>query len=157
LDKVIILILEDKSVHPDYMYICIAGRESSNTGKSILIAFKDLATNQIKLKKILNDLNQTIQARQEEGAISSLDASLISMSTFGVKADILQTQREFRQAMKNFKKILGMESMDQPGTEIQAPMSIVILGGLITATFLNMIVIPVLFEQWGVTKNRINT
>ena len=40
-------------------------------------------------------------------------------------------------------------AMDQPGSEIQAPMSIVILGGLLTATFLNMIVIPVLFEKWG--------
>jgi CzcA family heavy metal efflux pump len=40
-------------------------------------------------------------------------------------------------------------AMDQPGSEIQAPMSIVILGGLMTATFLNMIVIPVLFEKWG--------
>ncbi|MFC2082192.1 efflux RND transporter permease subunit [Bacteroidota bacterium] len=38
---------------------------------------------------------------------------------------------------------------DQPGSEIQSPMSIVILGGLITATFLNMIVIPVLYEKWG--------
>ncbi|MFC2083702.1 efflux RND transporter permease subunit [Bacteroidota bacterium] len=43
---------------------------------------------------------------------------------------------------------------DQPGSEIQAPMSIVILGGLITATFLNLIVIPVLFEKWG-GKNKL--
>jgi len=43
-------------------------------------------------------------------------------------------------------------ALDQPGSEIQAPMSIVILGGLITATFLNMIVIPVLFEKWGIKK-----
>jgi CzcA family heavy metal efflux pump len=46
-------------------------------------------------------------------------------------------------------------AMGQPGSEIQAPMSIVILGGLLTATFLNMIVVPVLFERWGITKNRI--
>ena len=39
---------------------------------------------------------------------------------------------------------------DQPGSEIQSPMSIVILGGLLTATFLNLIVIPVLFVKWGV-------
>jgi CzcA family heavy metal efflux pump len=44
-------------------------------------------------------------------------------------------------------------STDQPGSEIQAPMSIVILGGLLTATFLNMIVIPVLFAKWGVTDS----
>ena len=37
----------------------------------------------------------------------------------------------------------------EPGNEIQAPMSIVILGGLVTATFLNMIVIPVLFYRYG--------
>ncbi|MCH8010348.1 MAG: efflux RND transporter permease subunit [Candidatus Marinimicrobia bacterium] len=38
---------------------------------------------------------------------------------------------------------------DKPGSEIQSPMSIVILGGLLTATFLNLIVIPVLFAKWG--------
>ncbi len=38
---------------------------------------------------------------------------------------------------------------DKPGSEIQSPMSIVILGGLITATFLNLIVVPVLFAKWG--------
>lgn len=37
----------------------------------------------------------------------------------------------------------------KPGNEIQAPMSIVILGGLITATILNMVVIPVLFHHYG--------
>ena len=38
---------------------------------------------------------------------------------------------------------------NQPGNEIQAPLSVVILGGLLTATFLNMIIIPVLFVMWG--------
>ena len=42
---------------------------------------------------------------------------------------------------------------DRPGSEIQSPMSVVILGGLITATFLNMIVIPVLFVKWGYKQN----
>jgi len=40
-------------------------------------------------------------------------------------------------------------SSEKPGSEIQAPLSIVVLGGLITATFLNMFVIPVLFYRWG--------
>jgi len=35
-----------------------------------------------------------------------------------------------------------------PGNEIQSPMAIVILGGLVTATFLNMIVMPVLFHRY---------
>jgi Cu/Ag efflux pump CusA len=38
---------------------------------------------------------------------------------------------------------------DKPGNEIQSPMGQVILGGLLTSTFLNMIVVPVLFARWG--------
>lgn len=45
-------------------------------------------------------------------------------------------------------------AMDKPGSEIQAPMSLVILGGLFTATFLNMLVIPVMFVKWGRTEGK---
>jgi Cu/Ag efflux pump CusA len=38
---------------------------------------------------------------------------------------------------------------DHPGNEIQSPMAEVILGGLITSTFLNLVVVPVLFARWG--------
>lgn len=38
---------------------------------------------------------------------------------------------------------------DEPGNEIQAPMGIVILGGLLTSTALNMIVVPALFSLYG--------
>jgi CzcA family heavy metal efflux pump len=38
---------------------------------------------------------------------------------------------------------------DQAGSEIQSPMSIVILGGLLTATFLNLIILPLLYLKWG--------
>lgn len=37
----------------------------------------------------------------------------------------------------------------EPGKEIEAPMAIVILGGLLTSTALNMIVIPGLFYKFG--------
>ncbi len=37
----------------------------------------------------------------------------------------------------------------EPGNEIQSPMGQVILGGLLTSTFLNMIVVPILFVRWG--------
>jgi Cu/Ag efflux pump CusA len=37
----------------------------------------------------------------------------------------------------------------QPGKEIQQPMAVVILGGIITSTFLNMIVIPALYLKYG--------
>jgi len=39
-------------------------------------------------------------------------------------------------------------AVDKPGSEIQSSMSIVILGGLLTSTFLNLILVPVLFVQW---------
>ena len=34
---------------------------------------------------------------------------------------------------------------DKPGNEIQSPMAIVILGGLVTSTLLNLIVIPAVY------------
>lgn len=37
----------------------------------------------------------------------------------------------------------------EPGNEIQSPMGRVILGGLITSTLLNLILVPVLFTRWG--------
>ncbi|MDT8323393.1 MAG: efflux RND transporter permease subunit [Bacteroidota bacterium] len=39
--------------------------------------------------------------------------------------------------------------LDEPGKEIEAPMAIVILGGLLTSTGLNMIVIPALYFRFG--------
>ncbi|NTX04688.1 efflux RND transporter permease subunit [Myxococcus sp. CA040A] len=38
---------------------------------------------------------------------------------------------------------------DEAGNEIQAPMGVVILGGLLSSTFLNMLVVPVLFRRFG--------
>ncbi len=40
----------------------------------------------------------------------------------------------------------------EPGKEIEAPMAIVILGGLITSTFLNMFVVPSLYCRFGHNK-----
>jgi len=37
----------------------------------------------------------------------------------------------------------------ESGNEIQSPMAQVILGGLSTSTFLNLIVVPILFMRWG--------
>ena len=38
---------------------------------------------------------------------------------------------------------------DIPGQEIELPMAIVILGGLVTSTLLNLFVIPVLYLRFG--------
>jgi CzcA family heavy metal efflux pump len=40
-------------------------------------------------------------------------------------------------------------SMGEPGSEIQAPMALVILFGLSSSTALNMIVVPVLYDRFG--------
>lgn len=40
-------------------------------------------------------------------------------------------------------------ALGQPGSEIQAPMALVILTGLISSTVLNMMVVPALLAQWG--------
>lgn len=37
----------------------------------------------------------------------------------------------------------------QPGKEIQQPMAVVILGGIVSSTFLNMVVIPALYLKYG--------
>jgi Cu/Ag efflux pump CusA len=37
----------------------------------------------------------------------------------------------------------------KPGSEIQTPMAIVILCGLVSSTLLNMIIVPVLYYRFG--------
>jgi copper/silver efflux system protein len=39
----------------------------------------------------------------------------------------------------------------QPGNEIQSPMAVVVLGGLLTSLALNMVVVPVLYMRYGTT------
>ena len=41
---------------------------------------------------------------------------------------------------------------NEPGNEIQSPMAIVVLGGLLTAVVLNMVVVPALFLRYGIDK-----
>ena len=42
---------------------------------------------------------------------------------------------------------------NKPGQEIEHPMAVVILGGLLTSTLLNLVVMPVLYGRFGVNKN----
>jgi hypothetical protein len=37
----------------------------------------------------------------------------------------------------------------EPGNEIQSPMAVVVLGGLLTSLALNMVVVPVLYMRYG--------
>jgi Cu/Ag efflux pump CusA len=40
-------------------------------------------------------------------------------------------------------------SAGQPGSEIQAPMAMVIMFGLLSSTALNMVVVPIMYERFG--------
>ena len=40
-------------------------------------------------------------------------------------------------------------SAGEPGNEIQAPMAMVIMFGLLSSTALNMVVVPILYERFG--------
>jgi Cu/Ag efflux pump CusA len=42
----------------------------------------------------------------------------------------------------------------EPGNEIQSPMALVVLGGILTSLALNMVVVPVLFLEYGTTSRR---
>ena len=42
----------------------------------------------------------------------------------------------------------------QPGKEIQQPMAVVILGGIVTSTFLNMVLVPALYLRFGRAARR---
>ncbi|HWE38710.1 MAG TPA: efflux RND transporter permease subunit [Isosphaeraceae bacterium] len=43
-------------------------------------------------------------------------------------------------------------SVGQPGSEIEGPMALVILGGLVTSTGLNLLGLPVLYRHFGVAR-----
>jgi Cu/Ag efflux pump CusA len=40
-------------------------------------------------------------------------------------------------------------SAGQPGSEIQAPMAMVIMCGLLSSTVLNMVAVPILYNRFG--------
>jgi Cu/Ag efflux pump CusA len=48
-------------------------------------------------------------------------------------------------------------SAGEPGSEIQAPMAMVIMFGLFSSTALNMIVVPILYKRYGRPVARLPT
>jgi Cu/Ag efflux pump CusA len=42
---------------------------------------------------------------------------------------------------------------DQPGREIEGPMATIIVGGLITSTMLNLLILPTIMLHFGLFEN----
>lgn len=72
----------------------------------------DLTERQETLGQLLDNLRQILTARQEEGAISQADETLVTFGIFGVQSDLLQTKRELRDEMTRFKQNLGLDIKD---------------------------------------------
>jgi len=47
------------------------------------------------------------------------------------------------------------QPVGEPVSEIQAPMAMVIMFGLVSSTALNMIVVPILYERFGRRRSRV--
>lgn len=45
----------------------------------------------------------------------------------------------------------------EPGKEIQQPMAVVILGGIVSSTVLNMLAIPALYLRYGRSTARVRS
>ena len=43
-----------------------------------------------------------------------------------------------------------------PGSEIQKPLAIVVIGGLVTSTLLTLFMLPVLFARYGVPQSPVS-
>ena len=41
-----------------------------------------------------------------------------------------------------------------PGSEIQRPLAIVVVGGLVSSTLLTLFLLPILFKRFGLPKER---
>ena len=40
-----------------------------------------------------------------------------------------------------------------PGSEVQRPLAVVVTGGLVSSTVLTLIVLPILFRRFGVSRS----
>lgn len=81
----------------------------------------NLSDSQSRLKKMLEDLNETVLARQEEGEIAPLEAILLSMSLFKLDSEIIHDQQETINSMSLIKQLLDIDHFVQltPSTHIK--------------------------------------
>lgn len=78
-----------------------------------LSLLNELTDKQSKLSAILDDLTRTVEARREEGALSQIEAALLSMSMFGLESEMIQTQQAYRHSGNTMKQLLGIDPLSQ--------------------------------------------
>ncbi len=110
--------LQQKNIrHTDFESAKLKREQDSNqllanarAGYVKLGLLKKLTDQQVHLKGVLIKLKQVVNTQNDEGAISQLEAKLLSMSVFGLEGDILSTQKEYRLAINTLKQMLGFKS-----------------------------------------------
>lgn len=74
------------------------------------------------------------------------------------RAVIEGTQRRLRPVMMTASiaalGLLPLLFATGPGSEIQRPLAVVVMGGLVSSTLLTLILLPVLFARWGEARAR---
>jgi outer membrane protein TolC len=105
-------ILKEESNAADFVRKQNTNQLLSNTRTEYvrLSQLNKLKEKQSDLISILDDLNQTVKARRDEGALSGIEATLLSMSMFGLQTDMIQTQKAYRLSTNTLKQFLGINS-----------------------------------------------
>lgn len=79
------------------------------------------------------------------------------LSLLSLAAIVLLLYMEFRSMRQTLLVLVNLPlalAGGEPGNEIQSPLAVVVLGGLLTSLALNMVVVPALFLRYGVAERR---
>ncbi len=96
---------------------------------------------------VLNGLVLVAFARQEEERGSSAAEAIES-------AALVRLRPVLTTALVAGLGFLPMALSQAPGAEVQRPLATVVIGGLVTATALTLIVLPVVYTWWGERRRR---
>ena len=96
---------------------------------------------------VLNGLVLVAFARQEEERGSSAAEAIESAAQVRLRP-VLTT------ALVAAFGFLPMALSQAPGAEVQRPLATVVIGGLVTATALTLLVLPVVYAWWGARRRR---
>lgn len=95
----------------------------------------------------------SVEARTKAGALDPLEAITAQLDLAAAELVFFESQVRVQQALAALVTGLGLLPLalgaGEAGREIEGPMAIVILGGLVTSTALNLLVLPTLALRYG--------